>query len=194
MNFEDGVQFDPGFVAHISAIILNIEYVYGTLNKYRNFGQKKNQFKMFFPKIKTLLEDYIAFYLGCIMWADAIKTLDNKPVLNNFCCGSEYNEEETVSEVDFVYSYLAQFKKDVKYYLGKDYEVDERYWKILTAYKAFLTENKGFTELKTTDDIKLPKEVKTLTADSVKPVIEKIEQVVESGQLTELYDLYGEVL
>ena len=125
---------------------------------------------------------------------DAIKTLDNKPVLNNFCCGSEYNEEETVSEVDFVYSYLAQFKKDVKYYLGKDYEVDERYWKILTAYKAFLTENKGFTELKTTDDIKLPKEVKTLTADSVKPVIEKIEQVVESGQLTELYDLYGEVL
>ena len=194
MNFEDGVQFDPGFVAHISAIIPNIEYVYGTLNRYRNFGQKKNQFKMFFPKIKTLLEDYIAFYLGCILWADAIKTLDNKPVLNNFCVGAEYNEAETVSEVDFVYSYLAQFKKDVKYYLGKDYEIDERYWKILTAYKAFLAENKGFIELKTTDDIKLPKEVKPLTADSAKPVIEKIEQVVESGRLTELYDLYAEVL
>lgn len=194
MNFEDGVQFDPGFVAHISAIIPNIEYVYGTLNRYRNFGQKKNQFKMFFPKIKTLLEDYIAFYLGCILWADAIKTLDNKPVLNNFCVGAEYNEAETVSEVDFVYSYLAQFKKDVKFYLGKDYEIDERYWKILTAYKAFLAENKGFTELKTTDDIKLPKEVKPLTADSAKPVIEKIEQVVESGRLTELYDLYAEVL
>ena len=194
MNFEDGVQFDPGFVAHISAIIPNIEYVYGTLNRYRNFGQKKNQFKMFFPKIKTLLEDYIAFYLGCILWADAIKTLDNKPVLNNFCVGAEYNEAETVSEVDFVYSYLAQFKKDVKYYLGKDYEIDERYWKILTAYKAFLAENKGFIELKTTDDIKLPEEVKPLTADSAKPVIEKIEQVVESGRLTELYDLYAEVL
>lgn len=194
MNLEDGVQFDPGFVAHISAIIPNIEYVYGTINKFRNFGQKKNQFKMFYPKIKTLVEDYIAFYLGCILWADAIKTLDNKPVLNNFCCGGEYKEAETVSEVDFVYSYLAQFKKDVKYYLGKDYEIDEKFWKILEAYKDFLTENKGFTELKTTDDVKLPKEVKQLTAESAKPVFAKIEEVVENGQLTELYDLYSTIL
>ena len=194
MNFDDGVQFDPGFVAHISAIIPNIEYVYGTLSRFRNFGQKKNQFKMFYPKIKALVDDYIAFYLGCILWADAIKTLDNKPVLGNFCCGGDYNEAEIVSEVDFVYSYLAQFKKDVKYYLGKDYEIDEKYLKILEAYKEFLTENKGFTELKTTDDIKLPVSVKLLTAESAKPVFEKIEEVVESGKLTELYGLFGDIL
>lgn len=194
MNFDDGVQFDPGYVAHISAIIPNIEYVYGTINRFRNFGQKKNQFKMFYPKVKSLLEDYIAFYLGCMLWADAIKTLDNKPVLNNFCCGAEYNEEETFSEVSFVMNYINQFKKDVKYYLGQDYVIDEKFGSILEAYKEFLTANKGFTEVKTTDDIKLPQKVKALSVNSAKPVFEKIEEVVESGKLIELYDLYETIL
>lgn len=194
MNFDDGVQFDPGYVAHISAIIPNIEYVYGTINKFRNFGQKKNQFKMFFPKVKTLIDDYIAFYLGCILWADAIKTLDNKPVLNNFCCGGEYNEEETVSEVCFVIDYLEQLKKDVRYYLGQDYVIDEKYISILEVYKDFLTANKGFTGTKTTDDIVLPQKIKVLSAENVKPVFDKIEEVVENGKLTELYDLYETVL
>ncbi len=194
MNFEDGVQFDPGFVAHISAIIPNIEYVYGTLNKFKNFGQKKNQFKMFFPKIKKLIDDYLAFYLGCLLWADAIKTIDNKPILNNFCCGGEYNEAETISEVDFVYSYLAQFKKDVKYYLGQEYEIDEKYWGILKAYKEFLVENKGFTELKTTNDIKLPASVKVIAKSDADAVFTKIEEVVENGKLPELYNLYEIVL
>lgn len=194
MNFDEGVQFDPGYVAHISAIIPNIEYVYGTLNKFKNFGQKKNQFKMFFPKVKSLIDDYIAFYLGCILWADAIKTIDNKPVLNNFCCGGEYNEEETIAEVSFVIDYLEQFKKDVKYYLGQDYEIDEKYKNILAAYKEFLIENKGFIELRTTSDVKLPKNVKVLSGKDAEPVFDKIEQVVESGKLTELYNLYETVL
>ena len=149
---------------------------------------------MFFPKIKKLIDDYLAFYLGCLLWADAIKTIDNKPILNNFCCGGEYNEAETISEVDFVYSYLAQFKKDVKYYLGQEYEIDEKYWGILKAYKEFLVENKGFTELKTTNDIKLPASVKVIAKSDADAVFTKIEEVVENGKLPELYNLYEIVL
>lgn len=192
MNFDEGVQFDPGFVAHISAFIPNVEYVYNSLERYRNFGQKKNQFKMFFPKLTSLLDDYIAFYLGCILWASAIKTIKGKDVLNNFCCGAEYNQDETISEVEFIKAYYENFPKDVKYYMGKDFAIDEKKINILNNYKEFLIANKGFTELKTTDDIKLPanfKEIKDVDA-----VINKIEEVVESGKLTELYDLYETVL
>lgn len=192
MNFDEGVQFDPGFVAHISAFIPNVEYVYNSLERYRNFGQKKNQFKMFFPKLTSLLDDYIAFYLGCILWASAIKTIKGKDVLNNFCCGAEYNQDETISEVEFIKAYYENFPKDVKYYMGKDFAIDEKKINILNNYKEFLIANKGFTELKTTDDIKLPanfKEIKDVDA-----VINKIEEVVESGKLTELFDLYETVL
>ena len=69
IDIKDGVQFDPGFIQHISAFEPNIEYVYNTLSTCRNFNQKKMQFKMFYPKIQSLLKNYLGFYLGCILWA-----------------------------------------------------------------------------------------------------------------------------
>ena len=192
MNFEEGVQFDPGFVAHISAFIPNIEYLYDSIDRYKNFGQKKNHFKMFYPKLIKLFDDYIAFYLGCMLWAAAVKTIKGKPILNNFCCGSEYNEEETVSEVNFVSSYYEYLPRDVKYYTGKDFIPDEKKMDILRNYKAFLIENKGFTELKMTDDIKLPANFKELK--NPEAIIKEIEEVVASGNLPALYDFYCEIL
>ena len=50
------VQFDPGFVRHMSAFVPNIEYVYSSLAQFRNFSQKKQQFKMYYPKIQSLLK------------------------------------------------------------------------------------------------------------------------------------------
>ena len=83
MNFDNGAQFDPGFVQHISAFVPNIEYVYAGLNRLKNFTLKKNQFKMYYPKIQSLLKNYLGFYLGCILWAAYISQLDEKPILNN---------------------------------------------------------------------------------------------------------------
>lgn len=50
MNFDDGVQFDPGFIQHISAFTPNIEYVYNTLGRYKNFAQKNSSLKCFIRK------------------------------------------------------------------------------------------------------------------------------------------------
>ena len=72
IDTKDGVQFDPGFIQHMSAFEPNIEYVYNNLNSFKNFNQKKLQFKMFYPKIQSLLKNYIGFYLGCILWARKI--------------------------------------------------------------------------------------------------------------------------
>lgn len=194
MDFKDGVQFDPGFVAHISAIVPNIEYVYGNINKYKNFGQKKNFFKMHYVKIQQLLDDYIAFYLGCMLWADAIKTIKDKLILSNFCCGSEYNENETLYEVIFTTEYTKQFVKDMKYYAGKDIQIEDYKFEILDAYKEFLKVNEGFTKLSKTDDIKLPEKLKVLSDADAQKVIDSIEKVVEEGNLTELYSLRSMIL
>lgn len=194
MDFKDGVQFDPGFFAHISAIVPNIEYVYGNINKYKNFGQKKNFFKMHYVKIQQLLDDYIAFYLGCMLWADAIKTIKDKLILSNFCCGSEYNENETLYEVIFTTEYTKQFVKDMKYYAGKDIKIEDYKFEILDAYKEFLKVNEGFTKLSKTDDIKLPEKLKVLSDADAQKVIDSIEKVVEEGNLTELYSLRSMIL
>lgn len=194
MEFENGVQFDPGFTAYISAIVPNINYIYGNINRYKNFGQKKNFFKMHCQKIEELLNTYIAFYLGCMLWADAVKTIKDKPILNNFICGAEYNEEETLYEVIFTTEYAKQFIKDMKYYAGKDIKIEDYKFDILNAYKEFLKVNKGFTKLSKTDDIVLPDCIKELSETDAKTVIDNIDKILDKGDLTELYSMREMIL
>ena len=108
IDTKDGAQFDPGFVQHITAFVPNIEYIYAGLDRFKNFNQKKAQFRMYYPKIQSLLKNYLGFYLGCILWAVYIKNLDNKPILNNLCYGGEYSEKDTLSEVEFIEEYIEQ--------------------------------------------------------------------------------------
>ncbi len=194
IDIKDGVQFDPGFIQHISAFEPNIEYVYNTLNTCRNFNQKKMQFKMFYPKIQSLLKNYLGFYLGCILWAVYIKNLDEKPILNNLCFGGEYSENDTLEEIDFIKKYIEQLKKDVKYYTGQNFSIDSQSLNILDAYRNFLKENKGFVETKTTKDIKLPEGFKTPSEKDLKEILEGIEKVIENGKLYELFPLAEKVL
>lgn len=194
IDIKDGVQFDPGFIQHISAFEPNIEYVYNTLGSYKNFNQKKMQFKMFYPKIQSLLKNYLGFYLGCILWAVYIKNLDEKPVLNNLCFGGEYSEKDTLEEVDFIEKYIEQLKKDVKYYTGQNFSTDAESLNILDAYREFLKENKGFVETKTTTDIKLPKGFKTPSEKDLQEILDGIEGVIENGKLYELFPLAQKVL
>ena len=194
MNFDNGAQFDPGFVQHISAFVPNIEYVYAGLNRLKNFTLKKNQFKMYYPKIQSLLKNYLGFYLGCILWATYISQLDEKPILNNLCFGGEYSEKETLSEVDFILDYIEQLKKDVKYYTGQDFTIDENSINILNAYREFLIANKGFVETKTTKDIKLPTNLKTPSDKDLEEILSGIEKVIDNGKLYELFPLAQKVL
>lgn len=194
MNFDNGAQFDPGFVQHMSAFVPNIEYIYAGLNRLKNFTLKKNQFKMYYPKIQSLLKNYLGFYLGCILWAAYISQLDEKPILNNLCFGGEYSEKETLSEVDFIKDYIEQLKKDVKYYTGQDFTIDENSINILNAYREFLIANKGFVETKTTKDIKLPANLKTPSDKDLEEILSGIEKVIDNGKLYELFPLAEKVL
>lgn len=194
MNFDNGAQFDPGFVQHMSAFVPNIEYVYAGLDRVKNFTQKKNQFKMYYPKIQSLLKNYLGFYLGCILWATYISQLDEKPILNNLCFGGEYSEKETLSEVEFIKDYIEQLKKDVKYYTGQDFTIDEKSINILNAYREFLIANKGFVETKTTKDIKLPANLKTPSEKDLEEILSGIEKVIDNGKLYELFPLAEKVL
>ena len=191
---KDGVQFDPGFIQHISAFEPNIEYVYNTLNSFKNFNQKKQQFKMFFPKIQSLLKNYLGFYLGCILWAVYIKSLGEKPIIGNLCFGGQYSETETLEEVDFIKKYVEQLKKDVKYYIGQNFSIDEESIKILDTYREFLKINEGFTKTQNTSDVKLPENLKTVDELCLKEIIREIENVIENGKLYNLFTLSSKVL
>lgn len=194
IDTKDNVQFDPGFIQHMSAFEPNIQYVYNSLNSCRNFNQKKMQFKMFYPKIQSLLKNYLGFYLGCILWAVYIKSLGEKPIAGNLCYGGDFSETETLEEVDFIKSYIEQLKKDAKYYLGQNFSIDEESIKVLDAYREFLKLNEGFVKVQTTADVKLPASLKSVDEIGLKEILAGIEQVIENGKLHELFALSEKVL
>ena len=194
IDTKDNVQFDPGFIQHMSAFEPNIQYVYNSLNSCRNFNQKKMQFKMFYPKIQSLLKNYLGFYLGCILWAVYIKSLGEKPIAGNLCYGGDFSETETLEEVDFIKSYIEQLKRDAKYYLGQNFSIDEESIKVLDAYREFLKLNEGFVKVQTTADVKLPASLKSVDEAGLKEILVGIEQVIENGKLHELFALSEKVL
>lgn len=188
MTTTKGLEFDPGFAPYILAFGGTIEYLYTDINKFKNLSQKKLKFRQYYKKILELFNNNLGFYIGCLMWAAYIKTQPEQEILNNHCLGREYNEEENTAETDFMIKFLELFPKDMKYFLGENFEFEGDTKEILDMYKEFLVINKGFVDTKTNTDIQLPKELKIENAETFK---EKIDEVLKSENLSKLVDYKG---
>lgn len=190
INFDEGIEFDPGFTIHLSLISRDIESFYYNLSMYA-FAQKKQQFKAYSSKLLKLVERNIGFYAACIIWADIAKNHPEKLILNNICFGGEYNEEENIAEVQFVRNYLQQYAKDLKYYTGQSWAVPESYNTILNDYEEFLKLNEGFVKVSKAGDLKLPASVKPVNDEST--FLELVENVVETGNFKPMLETYSKV-
>ncbi len=185
------VKFDPGFAQHTTILSINLEYIYSKINSFKNFGQKKSSFKFNYNQIQRMVDNNIGFCLGSILWAVYIKSLGDLPIDGNPCFGDTFDKDETCGEIDFSIEYYEQLKKDAKYYLGQNYEINPLAITILNLYKEFLLENKNFVSTKTTNDIVLPKDIKTPSEADLSKIHEKIEEVIKSGNLLELTSVFG---
>ena len=185
----EGLEFDPGFSPYILAFQGTVNYLYTDINKFKNFSQKKMQFRQYYKKILVVFNNNLGFYVGCLMWAAYIKTQKEQEILNNHCLGGRYNEEENTIETNYLINFVKLFPKDMKYFIGEDYKFDESVTKILNAYKEFLTINRGFVESVTNTDILLPECIKTYEAETFKDIIDNAIKEKDLSKLLEYKDL-----
>ena len=169
---KKGLEFDPGFGPHVLAFRGTVDYLYLDINRFKNLSQKKVKFMQYYKKILDLLYNNVGFYTGCLMWAVYLKAQDEQDILSNSCYGDNYNEAETTSDTQYMLKFIELFPKDMKYFLGQNFEFDKNIDKLIRVYDEFLIENKGFSETKTTSDIKLPKSVKTENVELYKSLID----------------------
>lgn len=188
-----GLEFDPGFAPYILAFRGTVEYLYMDINRFKNLSQRKMKFRQYYKKFLELFNNNLGFYVGCLMWAAYIKTQPEQDILNNNCLGGEYNEEENVSDVDFMIKFLELLPKDMKYFLGMNYEINSEDIKILEMYKEFLTINKGFVNSKKNTDILLPSSVKTDGAENFKDKIDEVLKMEDLSKLLEYKDLICQI-
>ena len=180
-----GLEFDPGFGPHIMAFQGTVEYLYRDINRFKNFSQKKVKFLQYHNKFLDIFYNNLGFYAGCLMWAAYVKAQEKQPILNNYCFGQEYDEENNTAETDFMIRFAELFPKDMKYFINKDFKFPENVKLILDLYRDFLIINKGFIETKENTDLKLPEKMKTENVDDYKKYIESS---IETGELSKLAD------
>ena len=188
-----GLEFDPGFAPYIMAFRGTVEYLYMDINRFKSLSQRKMKFRQYYKKFLELFNNNLGFYVGCLMWAAYIKTQPEQDILNNNCLDGEYNEEENVSDVDFMIKFLELLPKDMKYFLGMDYEINPEDLKILEMYKEFLTINKGFVNSKKNTDILLPSGMKTDGAENFKDRIDEVLKIEDLSKLLEYKDLICQI-
>lgn len=188
-----GLEFDPGFAPYIMAFRGTVEYLYMDINRFKNLSQRKMKFRQYYKKFLELFNNNLGFYVGCLMWAAYIKTQPEQDILNNNCLDGEYNEEENVSDVDFMIKFLELLPKDMKYFLGMNYEINPEDLKILEMYKEFLTINKGFVNSKKNTDILLPSDMKTDGAENFKDKIDEVLKIEDLSKLLEYKDLICQI-
>lgn len=186
-----GLEFDPGFAPYIMAFQGSVEYLYSDINRFKNLSQRKMKFMQYNKKIIEIFNNNIGFFVGCLMWAAYIKTQPKQKILSNNCFGQKYDEKANIADTQFMLKFTELFPKDMKYFLGQNYEFDENIIKLLKIYEEFLIINKGFTESEYNTDIQLPKIVKTDLAESFK---DKIDNILKTGNLSKLIDFMTEIL
>lgn len=174
------VLFDPG----IGELVINFnEYindVYSKLNALKTPHQKRANFKLYFPKIKNAIENNIAFYIGCLIWAQLIKKDEKeKEIIGNVFLNipeEMLKDYDFLVQINFMQDYLKALIRDYSFYTGQKFNIPQLWFDILSLYSEFLSLNKGFIKTKTTKDLILPElitnlEFKENTENLIKKVI-----------------------
>lgn len=179
------IEFDPGFAPYILAFHETLNYLYTDINRFKNLSQKRTKFMQYHKKILAMFENNLGFYVGCLMWASYIKTQPKSKISGNHCFGKKYNEKENISDTQMMLQFVELFPRDMKYFLGQNYQFKEEYINLLKVYEEFLVLNKGFTASEYNTDIEIPPAVKTEKAEEYKTMIEEVLKTEDLSKLLE---------
>jgi len=161
-NFENGVEFDPGFSPYVICFSELATSFEAMIVELKTPHQKKFKFQMLAPQLKKAFENVVAFYQGCLLWATYISRTfkdNSKNILNNSFYGRNIDNSDFLYEVNFLIDYFDKFDRDCKYFLGKTLDIPQKWREIAAIYKKFLEINNNFVNTATTADIKLPEEI-----------------------------------
>lgn len=184
MDFEKTIPFDPGYNDNLEHLFFNVKYGYEQINVIKNFNQKKFQFQKFYPIFKKNCDNYVNFYIGCMLWALIIKKHENAEITGNLAYGQEFTDDEALLQVNCLREFIPQLERDAKYYLNKVVKFDDEVFDIIDIYQEFLVGNDYFKATKTSADLKITFKYNEFDYDEV---MGTIEQVVKTGDFPLLY-------
>lgn len=152
------VPFDPGFAPYVLVFSTTYDYMQGEVRKFKNANQRKMKYKAFEPGLMKLCDNLTAFYFGCMLYGGYLKNkYKNSPkeIDGNDFWGLNVDVCRN-SDVTIEVNALDKFIKTNDKNPFASRKINPKYAAIVDNYIEFLEGNKYFTEVKTTEDLKLP--------------------------------------
>ena len=192
------VKFDPGIGDFVIDFNNFINDVYSQLMSFRTIHQKRARFKLYSNKIKSYMQNNIAFYFGCLLWAYYIsneniqtpKLIEGNAFLN--LTEEQKNEYDYMIQVNFLENYFDCYERDILYYTGQKVEIPQEWKNILSIYGEFLEKNSGFINTKMTSDIVLPEKFKNIKINQ--DINSIIQETIDKKDLSILLNISNIVL
>ena len=197
-TFNETVPFDPGFSALSFSFIGNAAILSQDFSKQKSNNQKK----FWLIKNEAIIVDLInkssAFYLGCILWGGFLSNkFKNNPKKITGNTTENMTKEDLDSldcavEAKFILKYINNFNRDFKYFLGRNSKVSDFITEILDSYIEFADINNNFVNLKTTNEINIPKVIshfETLSDSDLDVLCDKIYDCINSRKIENLLNL-----
>lgn len=186
----DEPLFDPGFAFFVYPLADSLNALYQEFLVIKNPKTRKFKFQMYHKQIIEMVKNNVAFYLGCLMWAKILKEdmpdmkIEENHFLNVDLEKENISQEDFCLEIDYLINYFEKYKKDCKFYLGKDMTLPESWKAITETYKNFLLLNKSFVKTEKTNDLVLPKILDDFLKTTNEENKELIKKALETQNLT----------
>lgn len=195
---EKFVPFDPGFSQVAEAFPKEAFDYLNEIGSLKQNHQKKFAFSNLETQIVPIIKLSAAFYLGCILWGSYLfwKHKNNaKEIQGNPVFELSEEEKDKISynnEVDFILEFIDKFEKSAKFYMKRSSRINPVYLKYFEVYKQFVNLNNNFTNLKFTNEIKLPSDVEhfgNFSEQKLDELKQKIYEIINSGNIESILDL-----
>ena len=188
------VLFDPGYSRHVSSFVYFNEQAKLMIKALKTPQQKSFKFRQLLPQILTVLKKEVGFYQGCLLWGAYLKnnfSSSPKEIEGNSFLGrtlDEINNSDYLAEINYIIDFIEQYPKTLNYYGIKAKLIDEKYKKTAEIYKEFLIMNQSFINTKTTEDIKLPAQIKEIKGKDLAQLKFLIDATVADGNFERLFE------
>lgn len=152
------ISFDPGFGPYVLVFSTTYDYMQREVKKFKNANQRKTKYKFFEGGLMKLCDNLTSFYLGCMLYGAYLKNRFKdapREITDNDLYGLDIDEcrnGDITIEVSSIKTFVENNDKNP--FATK--KINPKYLSIIKDYEEFLELNNYFTDIKTTDQIKIP--------------------------------------
>lgn len=164
-TIKNSVPFDPGFAPYVLTFSTTYFFIENEVKKLKNANQRKMKYKSFEAGLLKVCDNLMSFYLGGMLYGAYLNTKHKnspKKLIGNDFLSLKVEDCEK-GDISIEVFTLEKFIKNNDKNPFASRKINPKYIAVIDSYIEFLKINDYFTNVETTNDIKIPQAFSYIT-------------------------------